>query len=92
MKLPGRLRPGVNSQQASAELHALAHQFAVDKKSSYFNSWDLFLSDPAHMTRGIFGDVSAIVPYLAFCRRIILALVCTNVTVLLIQRGLTPRA
>jgi predicted permease len=87
LQVAGRLRPRVNDQQASAELHAVAHQFAADKKSSYFNGWDLFLSDPGHMTRGFFGNVSAIVPILLGAAGLLLALVCTNVTVLLIQRS-----
>ena len=87
LEVAGRLRPGVTSEQASAELHTLAHQFAAGKKSSYFTGWDLFLSDPAHMTRGIFGDVTAIVPILLSAAGLLLALVCANVTVLLIQRS-----
>ena len=53
LEVVARLRPGVSDEQASAELHTLAHQFAANKKSTYFNAWDLFLSDPGHMQRGI---------------------------------------
>jgi putative ABC transport system permease protein len=87
LEVAGRLRPGVTSEQASAELHTLAHQFAAGKKSTYYNAWDLFLSDPGHMQRGVFGDVSAIVPILLCAAGLLLALVCANVTVLLIQRS-----
>lgn len=87
LEVAARLRPGVTDAQASAELHTLAAQFAAQQKSAYFNQWDLFLSDVGHMSRGIFGDVSAIVPILLGAAGLLLALVCTNVAVLLIQRS-----
>ena len=70
-----RLRPGVTDNQASAELHTLAHQYAADKKSSYFNGWDIFMSDPGHMQRGLFGSVSQIIPILFGAAGLLLALV-----------------
>jgi len=82
-----RLRPGVTDNQASAELHTLAHQYAADKKSSYFNGWDIFMSDPGHMQRGLFGSVSQIIPILFGAAGLLLALVYANVAVLLIQRN-----
>jgi hypothetical protein len=35
LKLPGSAT-GVTSEQASAELHTLAHQFAAGKRSSFY--------------------------------------------------------
>ena len=87
LEVVARLRPGVTDQQASAELHSLAHQFAAQKKSTYFNGWDVFMSDPGHMSRGLFSNVSDIIPILFGAAGLLLALVYVNVAVLLIQRS-----
>lgn len=87
LEVVARLRPGVTDQQASAELHNLAHQFAADKKSTYFNGWDLFMSDPGHMQRGLYGTASQIIPVLFGAAGLLLTLVYANVAVLLIQRS-----
>ncbi len=87
LQVAARLRPGFTNEQASAELHTLAHQFAVDKKSTYYNGWDLFLSDAGHMSRGFFGNVSEMMPILFGAAGLLLTLVCANVAVLLIQRS-----
>ncbi len=87
LEVAARLRPGVTDEQASAELHTVARRFAAQQNSSFFADWDLFLSDAGHMSRGVFGDVSAMVPILLGAAGLLLALVCTNVAVLLIQRS-----
>lgn len=87
LEVVARLRPGVTDQQASAELHNLAHQFAADKKSTYFNGWDLFMSDPGHMQRGLYRTASQIIPVLFGAAGLLLTLVYANVAVLLIQRS-----
>ena len=87
LEVAARLRPGVTDQQASAELHSLAHQFAAQQKSAYFTAWDIFMSDPGHMSRGLFGNVSEIIPILFGAAGLLLALVYVNVAVLLIQRS-----
>ena len=87
LQVVARLRHGVTDQQASAELHNLAHQYAADKKSAYFNTWDMFMSDPGHMQRGLFGSISQIIPILFGAAGLLLALVYANVAVLLIQRS-----
>jgi predicted permease len=87
LEVAARLRPGVTGNQASAELHSLAHQFAVQQKSTYFNGWDLFLSDPGHMSRGVYGNISDMIPILFGAAGLLLALVYANVAVLLIQRS-----
>jgi len=87
LEIVSRLRPGVTDDQASAELHALAHQFAAEQNSSYYNQWDMFMSDPAHMSRGFFGTLAQIVPLLLGAAVLLLVLVYTNVGVLLVQRS-----
>ena len=82
-----RLRPGVTDDQASAELHTLARQFAAQQNSSYFADWDLVMSDVGHMSRGFFDNISGIIPFLLGAAGLLLALVCTNVAVLLVQRS-----
>lgn len=87
LEVAARLRPGVSDQQASAELHTAARQFAAQQHSAFYTDWDLVMSDVGHMSRGVFADVSAVVPILLGAAGLLLALVCTNVAVLLIQRS-----
>jgi predicted permease len=87
LEVVARLRPGVTDLQASAELHSLAHQFAAQQKSTYFNGWDLFMSHPGHMQRGVYENISDMIPILFVAAGLLLALVYANVAVLLIQRS-----
>jgi len=82
-----RMRPEASDAQASAELHNLAHQFAAQQNSTRYNDWDIFMSDPGHMQRGIFGSVSQIIPILFGAAGLLLVLVYANIAVLLIQRS-----
>jgi macrolide transport system ATP-binding/permease protein len=82
-----RMRPGVSDQQASAELHNLAQQFAAQKNSTYYNKWDLLMSDPGHMSRGLYESISEVIPILFGAAGLLLVLVYANVAVLLIQRS-----
>jgi len=87
MQVAARLRPGTSDQQASAELHGLAHQFAAQQKAAYYKDWDLLLSDPGHMSRGLYGSISEVMPILFGAAGLLLVLVYANVAVLLIQRS-----
>ena len=87
LQVAARLRPGVTDEQASAELHTLAHQFASHQHSSYYADWDLLMSDAGHMSRGFYGNISEMIPFLLGAAGLLLALVYTNVAVLLIQRS-----
>jgi predicted permease len=87
LQVASRLRSGVSDEQASAELHSLAHQFAAQQKAAYFKDWDLSMSDPGHMSRGLYGSISEVIPILFGAAGLLLALVYANVAVLLIQRG-----
>jgi putative ABC transport system permease protein len=87
LQVAGRLNPGVTDQQAAAEVHGLAHQFAAQHNTTYYNGWDLNFDNSAHMSRGIYGDIAEQMP-LQFCAAALqLLLVCVNVAGLLIQRG-----
>ena len=86
-----RLRNGVSDPQAAAELHSLAHQFAQQQQSPYYNHWDLVLQDSAHMPRGIYGELGDQMPFQAGAAILLLVLVCANIAGLLIQRS-TRRA
>jgi predicted permease len=87
LEVVGRLHPGVSDEQAAAQMHALAKQLASQKSTPYYVGWDMEMADPAHMTRGMFGSVAQIVPVLLVAAGLLLALVFTNVAVLLIQRS-----
>lgn len=87
LEVAARLRPGVSDSEAAAELHTLAHQFASQQNSTYYTGWDLLLSDAAHMSRGMFGSISELVPLLLGAAGLLLLLVCTNVAGLLVQRS-----
>lgn len=82
-----RMRPGVTDQQASAELHNVAQQFAAQKNSAFYKNWDLLMSDPGHMSRGLYGSISEVIPILFGAASLLLVLVYANVAVLLIQRS-----
>lgn len=87
LQVAGRLKPGVSDQVAAAEVHGLAHQFAAQHNTTYYNGWDLNFDNSAHMSRGIYGDIAEQMP-LQFCAAaLLLLLVCVNVAGLLIQRG-----
>ncbi len=87
LQVATRLRPGVSDQQAAAELHSLAHQFAEQQKSAHYKDWDLLLSDTGHMSRGLYGSITEVIPILFGAAGLLLALVYANVAVLLIQRS-----
>ncbi|HEX8798770.1 MAG TPA: FtsX-like permease family protein, partial [Terriglobales bacterium] len=82
-----RMRPGVTDQQASAELHNVAQQFAAQKNSAFYKNWDLLMSHPGHMSRGLYGSISEVIPILFGAAGLLLVLVYANVAVLLIQRS-----
>ena len=88
LEVAARLRPGVTDQQASAELHTAARQFAAQQQSAFYYR----LGHRSCLTQAICraaysADVSAIVPILLGAAGLLLALVYTNVAVLLIQRS-----
>ena len=87
LQIAVRLRPGVSDSQAAAELHALAHQFAQQQHTSYYRQWDLWLSDSAHMSRGMYGALGDVMPFQAGAAILLLVLICANVAGLLIQRS-----
>lgn len=82
-----RLRPDVSQSQASAELHALAHQYAQQQHTSYYNQWDLLLNDSAHSSRGVYGELGEVMPFQAGAAILLLVLICANIAALMIQRG-----
>ena len=91
MQVVARLRAGVRDEQAAAELHALAHQFAAGQQATKYHGCDLNLDDTAHMPRGLYGMVGEAMPLLVGAAVLLLILVCANVAGLLIQRGLRQR-
>ena len=87
LQVMARMRPSVVDQQASAELHNLAQQFAARKNSAYYKKWDLLMSDPGHMSRGLYGSISEVIPILFGAAGLLLVLVYANVAVFFIQRS-----
>lgn len=87
LQVVGRIKPGESDRQAEARLRTLVHQIASQKNSAYYVGWDMQMSDPAHMSRGVFGSISELVPILLGAAGLLLALVFTNVAVLMIQRS-----
>jgi predicted permease len=80
----GRMRAGVTSAQAAAELHTLAREYMRDKN---FTGWDLNLRDSAHFERGLFGILGEQMPILFGASGLLLLLVCVNTASLLGQRA-----
>ena len=91
LQIAVRLRPGVSDRQASAELHTLAHQYAQQQHTPYYNKWDLVLTDSAHMNRGIYGELGELMPVQTGAAVLLLVLICANIAGLLVQRN-TRRA
>jgi predicted permease len=89
----GRLRPGVSSDAAAAELHTLASQYAQQEEARGHNmgGWDLNLRDSAHFERGLFGVIGENVPVLLSAAGLLLVLVCINTASLLGQRAARRR-
>jgi predicted permease len=89
----GRLRPGVSSDTAAAELHTLARQYAQQEEARGGNmgGWDLNLRDSAHFERGLFGVIGEQIPVLLGAAGLLLLLVCINTASLLGQRAARRR-
>ncbi len=89
----GRLRPGVSSDAAAAELHTLARQYAQlqESKGGNLGGWDLNLRDSAHFERGLFGVIGQNMPVLLGAAGLLLLLVCINTASLLGQRAARRR-
>src|ERR1700733_5508253 len=70
-----RLRAGVNDASAAAELHALAHAFALQQRGYNGGRWDWNLRDAAHFQRGLFNMVGSQLPVLLGASALLMVLV-----------------
>jgi predicted permease len=86
-----RLRPGVSTTAANAEIHTLARSFALAQHNDQFNSWDLNLYDSAHFQRGIFSVIGEMLPVLIGASGLLMILVCINIASLLGQHAARRR-
>lgn len=86
-----RLKPGVKSSAAAAELHTLARTFANQKHDSRMNGWDLNLRDSVHFQRGMFGTIGQVLPILLGASVLLMVLVCINIASLLGQHAARRR-
>jgi predicted permease len=87
-----RLRPGETDALAAAELHALAHSFALlQHDGAYYSGWDLNLWDAAHFPRGLFSEVGQQLPILLGASTLLMTLVCINIASLLGQHAARRR-
>lgn len=86
-----RLRPGVNSATAEAEIHTLARSFALSQHNDQYNSWDLNLYDSAHFQRGFFSVIGEQIPVLFGASGLLMLLVCINIASLLGQHAARRR-
>jgi predicted permease len=93
LMIGGRLRPGVSSASAEAELHTLAQAYAREQEATGGNmgGWDLNLRDSAHFERGLFGTIGENMPILLGAAFLLLILVCINTASLLGQRAARRR-
>ena len=85
-----RLRSGVSDAAAAAELHALAHSFALQQPGSS-GRFDWNLRDAAHFQRGIFILLGSQLPVLLGASVLLMMLVCINVASLLGQQAARRR-
>jgi predicted permease len=89
-----RLRPGVNDRTAAAELHMLAHAFALQHHpGSALARWDrdLNLRDAAHFSRGLFGTIGEQLPIMLGASFLLMVLVCINIASLINQHAVRRR-
>jgi predicted permease len=86
-----RLRPAVTDRTAAAELHTLAHAFALQQHRTSYNGWDLNLRDSAHFERGLFGTIGEMIPILFGASVLLMLLVCINIASLLGQHAAQRR-
>jgi macrolide transport system ATP-binding/permease protein len=86
-----RLRPGVSDASAAAELHALAHAFALQQHGDHGGRWDWNLRDAAHFQRGLFNMVGSQLPVLLSASALLMVLVCINIASLLGQHAARRR-
>jgi predicted permease len=86
-----RLRPGVSNASAAAELHALAHAFALQQPGYNGGRWDWNLRDAAHFQRGLFNMVGSQLPVLLGASALLMVLVCINIASLLGQHAARRR-
>jgi predicted permease len=86
-----RLRPGVSDNSATAELHALAHAFALKQLEDNRGHWDWNLRDAAHFQRGLFIMVGAQLPVLVGASVLLMVLVSINIASLLGQHAARRR-
>ncbi|HTB97097.1 MAG TPA: ABC transporter permease [Terracidiphilus sp.] len=86
-----RMRPAVSDATAAAELHTLAHTFALAKNDSKYNGWDLNLDDSAHFQRGLFSTIGEQLPVLLGASALLMILVCLNIASLLGQHSARRR-
>jgi predicted permease len=93
LMIGGRLRPGVSSASAEAELHTLAQAYAREQEATGGNmgGWDLNLRDTAHFERGLFGTIGENMGLLLAAAGGLLLLVCINTASLLGQRAARRR-
>jgi predicted permease len=93
LMVAGRLRSGVPSAQAAAELHTLASVFAQQqqRRGEDYAGWDLNLRDSAHFERGLFGIVGEQLPILLGASVLLLLLVAINTASLLGHRAARRR-
>jgi predicted permease len=86
-----RLRHGVNDATAAAELHALAHAFALQQHGDNAGRWGWNLRDTAHFQRGLFNMVGSQLPVLLGASALLMVLVCINIASLLGQHAARRR-
>jgi predicted permease len=86
-----RLRHGVNDATAAAELHALAHAFALQQHGDNAGRWGWNLRDAAHFQRGLFNMVGSQLPVLLGASALLMVLVCINIASLLGQHAARRR-
>ena len=86
-----RLRPGVSDPSAAAELHALAHSFALHQSADQRGHSDWNLRDAAHFQRGLFIMVGAQLPILLGASILLMVLVSINIASLLGQHAARRR-
>jgi predicted permease len=87
----GRLKPGVTSDQARAELGAIMHNYLTSRGDNRAERWGISVAPSARVPGSNATPVTGFIGMLGALTSLVLLIACTNVAGMLMSRGLERR-